>query len=102
MSQPIEPGPCQPVTSQYLGPTLKRQVRCHVGLDFSALPSVATFRKARGDQAQERSNIWKDSDHSGSWLARIHPANEVNRLLCQAEIRLLFFLKLQVFVSRSG
>ena len=38
----------------------------HVEVDFSAFPRVADFTKARGDYASQRSNIWKDSDHSGS------------------------------------
>ena len=37
----------------------------HVDADFSALPGVADFTKALGDQAQQPSNIWKDSDDSG-------------------------------------
>ncbi len=37
----------------------------HVEVDFSALPRVADFTKARGDQAQQGSNIWKDSDDAG-------------------------------------
>ena len=37
----------------------------HVEVDFSALPSIANFTKARCDQAQQGSNIWKDSDDAG-------------------------------------
>jgi hypothetical protein len=34
-------------------------------LDPSALSGVADFTKACGDQAQERGNVWKNSDDSG-------------------------------------
>ena len=37
----------------------------HVEVDFSALPSIANFTKARCDQAQQGSNIWKDSNDAG-------------------------------------
>ena len=37
----------------------------HVEVDFSALPGVADFTKACGDQTQERGNVWKNSDDSG-------------------------------------
>jgi len=36
-----------------------------VGLDFSALPRVADFKKARGDQARQTVNILKPSDDAG-------------------------------------
>ena len=37
----------------------------HVEVDFSAPPGVADFTKARGDQAQQGSDIWEDSDDAG-------------------------------------
>ena len=37
----------------------------HVEVDFSAHPSIANLTKARCDQAQQGSNIWKDTDDAG-------------------------------------
>ena len=38
------------------------KIRGHVEVDFSAHPSIANLTKARCDQAQQGSDIWKDSD----------------------------------------